>query len=293
MKKIILTSWIPASWKSTWAKKEVECNGAMRFSKDEIRKEDNLFPTWYFYSKENEATVVEIERWRVEDYMKINYHYIIVDNTHLWQGNKHIDYYRSLSEKYWYEFEIKEFYCSREEAIKRDSMRVESERVGEDVINKMIKIQWNNGYPKNPTFKSYNEGLSECVIVDIDWTLAFMDEKRWPYEFDKVSWDRCNYNLRFLISHIPFPKIILSWRWEECRKQTEEWLKNNHIEYNFLFMRKEWDKRWDEIVKAEIYENYIAKHHNVFAVFDDRQKVVDMWRLKYNLPTYQVWYWYF
>lgn len=39
------------------------------------------------------------------------------------------------------------------------------------------------------------------------------------------------------------------------------------------------------IVKQEMFKKY----YNVIAVFDDRNKVVDMWR-KLKLPTYQVWY---
>jgi hypothetical protein len=55
-------------------------------------------------------------------------------------------------------------------------------------------------------------------------------------------------------------------------------------------MRGKDDKRSDDIIKSEIYEEHIKKNYEVIAVFDDRQRVVDMWRLKYNLPTYQCWY---
>lgn len=65
-----------------------------------------------------------------------------------------------------------------EEAIKRDKLR--DEPVGEDVIRKMIKIQGNWWYPLNPDFSWVKEetDLPTAYIVDIDWTLAFMDEKR-------------------------------------------------------------------------------------------------------------------
>lgn len=293
MKKIVICRWIPASWKSTWAKQEVLQSNAVRFNKDDIRKEEWLFPAWYFYSKENEEVVMEEERSRVENSMRLWKEYIIVDNTHLWNNNKHIAYYRSLSEYYWYEFIIKDFWCSREEAIKRDNEREPSERVGEEVINKMIKIQGNWGYPHNPTFKEEVWNMPDCVIVDIDWTLAFMDEKRSPYEFDKVKWDRCNEYLLKLIDRLPYSIFIVSWRSDSCRKETEEWLRTNWVEYSQLYMRKEWDNRCDTIIKSEIYEEHIKDKYNVFAVFDDRQKVCDMWRLKYHLPCYQVWYWNF
>lgn len=294
MKKLILTRWISGSWKTTWAKWEVKNNWAIRFNKDEIRKEDWLFPAWYFYSKENEKTIYETERERVLIAILSNTPYIIVDNTHLGNNNKHIIFYMEIAKKYWYVFEIKDFYCNRKEAIKRDNLRSENEKVGEDVINKQIKIQWNGGYPKNPTFNIYNEDLRDCIICDIDWTLAFMDDKRTPYEYNKVKWDRCNEFLMSLLWNLVdnWKKIfIVSWRDEICRKETEEWLNHNsHFIDYILLMRKEWDKRDDKIVKWEIYEEYIKNKYNIFAVFDDRQGVIDMWRLKYNLPTYQVWY---
>jgi hypothetical protein len=43
-------------------------------------------------------------------------------------------------------------------------------------------------------------------------------------------------------------------------------------------MRTEGDHRSDDIVKKEIYEKRIAPWYDVVAVFDDRDKVVKMWR---------------
>jgi hypothetical protein len=54
-------------------------------------------------------------------------------------------------------------------------------------------------------------------------------------------------------------------------------------------MRKTDDNRCDSIVKEEIYNEYIKDKYNVLAVFDDRDRVVDMWR-RIGLPTYQVYY---
>jgi hypothetical protein len=54
-------------------------------------------------------------------------------------------------------------------------------------------------------------------------------------------------------------------------------------------MRGNDDNRCDSIVKEEIYNEYIKDKYNVLAVFDDRDRVVDMWR-RIGLPTYQVYY---
>lgn len=45
-----------------------------------------------------------------------------------------------------------------------------------------------------------------------------------------------------------------------------------------LFMRTFQDQRPDDVVKAEIYEQYIAPYWHVPYVLDDRRRVVDMWR---------------
>lgn len=52
-------------------------------------------------------------------------------------------------------------------------------------------------------------------------------------------------------------------------------------------MREEGDTRNDSIIKAEIYDNIIEPHFNIIAIFDDRDRVVDMWRQK-GLFTVQV-----
>jgi hypothetical protein len=83
--------------------------------------------------------------------------------------------------------------------------------------------------------------------------------------------------------------IFLSGRKDECINETIEWLRANGWKKNKLIMRTSTDERCDTIVKKEMYEEFIEPKYNVFAVFDDRNRVVDMWR-GLNLPTYQVWY---
>jgi hypothetical protein len=53
-------------------------------------------------------------------------------------------------------------------------------------------------------------------------------------------------------------------------------------------MRDEGDHRSDEVVKKEIYENYIAPWWDVVCVFEDRNRVVKMWR-DIGLLVAQVW----
>ena len=43
-------------------------------------------------------------------------------------------------------------------------------------------------------------------------------------------------------------------------------------------MRSRGDKRPDQVIKKEIYDKYIKDKFNVLCVFEDRDKVVEMWR---------------
>ncbi len=247
------------------------------------------------YSKINEKVVVEVERDWVETAMEYWAEYIIVDNTHLWTHNQHVEFYRDLAKIYEYDFEVKDFYVSVEEAIKRDNLRAEGDKVGEAVIRRLAKYAANWGYPTNPEYKVKPQYFG-TYIVDIDWTLAWMKDKRSPYDFSKISGDEPNKFLINLMNNLVCGDndiIILSWREDSCRKETEKWLDDNKVPYKELFMRKAWDNRKDAVVKKEIYENEIKDRYNVVGVFDDREDVVRMWRLELGIPTYAVRYWNF
>ena len=73
------------------------------------------------------------------------------------------------------------------------------------------------------------------------------------------------------------------------REHTIKWLESNNYKSPTLYMRKHGDFRPDDIIKAELYENYVNGKYNVIGIYDDRNKVVDMWR-KLGLPCYQVYY---
>jgi len=287
-KIIVCCRWIPASWKSTWAKEQ---KGAIVLNKDTIR--EDLFPEGYVYNKKNEKRVVEHERTICQSFIKEKTPYIIIDNTHLGFENKHIAFYRELAKKYDYEFRIKDFYVSRKEAIERDEKR--DKPVWISVINKMIKIQGNSGYPSNPRFAPITWMLPQAIIIDIDGTLAFMDDKRSPYDYSKVGGDRLNSELNWMVGQLqkanPHMKtIILSWRDGGCRDETLAWLESKAVVYDHLYMREAGDTRKDSIVKKELFYEHIKNVYDVRAVFDDRNQVVDMWRLELQLPTYQCWY---
>ena len=138
----------------------------------------------------------------------------------------------------------------------------------------------------------------KAIIVDIDGTLALMNGKRTPFEWDKVYEDDPNLWVISIVKAYlhgnDVKLILLSGRSNECREQTEKWLRDkcfmDRADYEYdLFMRPQeqlYEK--DAKIKFEIYYNHIKPFYDVLFVIDDRKQVVDMWRNVAGLPVAQV-----
>jgi FMN phosphatase YigB (HAD superfamily) len=72
--------------------------------------------------------------------------------------------------------------------------------------------------------------------------------------------------------------ILCTGRQEKDRKLTEDWLLAHKVEYDELFMRKTEDFRDDTIVKKEMLDKIRELGYAIVGAFDDRPKVVAMWR---------------
>jgi hypothetical protein len=80
----------------------------------------------------------------------------------------------------------------------------------------------------------------------------------------------------------------MSGRQEEAQEATRKWLQRHEIPYDALIMRKTGDARKDSIVKKELYEAHVRGQFHIEVVLDDRNQVVDLWRLELGLPCLQV-----
>lgn len=122
-------------------------------------------------------------------------------------------------------------------------------------------------------------------FVDLDGTMADSSHRN-PYTHKGVLDDTPIWPvlttvllLRDAGAHI----IFVTGRKDDGRKVTQEWLQNLGFNFEPLFMRKVGDNRSDEIVKAEILVEIERTYPHlmpVTAVFDDRKRVVKMWRDK-------------
>lgn len=80
--------------------------------------------------------------------------------------------------------------------------------------------------------------------------------------------------------------LLVTGRPEDYRVLCKQWLEKYGIFYDDLLMRKEKDFRKDDIVKKEIYDNFIKPFYEVVGVFEDRNRCVKMWR-DLGLTCYQ------
>ena len=145
----------------------------------------------------------------------------------------------------------------------------------------------------------------KIVIFDLDGTLALIDKRRALATKDgKMDWDvffdRDNIKLDVpntpvitmaqLLKSQGFTIIIFSGRSKVSYRTTRQWLIQNDVPFDDLHMRsthKDEHYMKDSDLKQMWLDTATFDKDDVFAVFDDRQQVVDMWRDN-GLTTFQV-----
>lgn len=135
------------------------------------------------------------------------------------------------------------------------------------------------------------EDRPEVLIVDVDGTLAHInpDNPRDPYDGSRAHEDLGDETLVKAVNRLaPYYVIyIVTGRGLRHRPVTEEWLYNHCVPYDHLWTRPDNDTSVpDAWVKYQIAKE-IARNHNIVGVFDDRERVVDMWRAA-GIKTFDV-----
>lgn len=140
-----------------------------------------------------------------------------------------------------------------------------------------------------------------CIIADMDGTLTDPSHRRhlvtrpdpdWKAFYDRQGNDTvCQPVVVAYHAMCELPAIsagiIVSARPSKYRKVTELWLTFNRIRADRLYMRGEKDKRKDEKVKRDLLVQVRRDGFEPYCVFDDRNRVVDMWRAE-GLTCFQV-----
>jgi len=274
--QLIATQGLPGSGKDYWCEQVMkeQPNVYKRINKDAIR----FLLDFSVWSGSNEKFIVKARDVLIELALQ-NGKSVICTDTNF--NLSHITRFKEIAEKYKAEFFIQDFtQVPFETCIERD--RTRSASVGKGVILQM----WAKYLKPKPV--EYIEGLPDAIIMDLDGSLCIFGNAN-PYERNFLE-DKINPSLKMIlewkrVAENKYPKtelILVSGRKDIYRDQTEQWLKNNDVDYDFLYMRKTapegQNEPKDTIVKKEIYDTYINGKYNILGVFDDRPQVVRLWK---------------
>lgn len=272
MPKLFIYRGLPASGKTTAARDyQRQHKGTKIVNKDSLRLmlDDGVF------NRDNEAFVLRLRDLSIEAALSGGFD-VISDDTNL--ATKHCAHLQLLAQLHGATAVTVDFtQVPLDECIKRDRKR--QHYVGEKVIRQMHRQY----IADKPAPVEYNAAWPNCYIFDLDGTLADMGNRRTPYEMDKIHLDANKHQIVTIYSALRGVSVnakflIVTGRDNAYREPTMQWLNKHGIEYDLLFMRPQGDRREDSEVKREIFEHLIKGQYNVLAVFDDRQRVVDMWR---------------
>jgi phosphoglycolate phosphatase-like HAD superfamily hydrolase len=131
----------------------------------------------------------------------------------------------------------------------------------------------------------------DCVIFDIDGTLADCGHRLHHVKHGKRDWDQffatmaedrpiaSVHRLFRALEDQGETLLLCSGRPERYRQTTQEWLLDHDLTgYTSLYMRPDGDHRADHIVKRQILDGIRADGYEPWLVIDDRPSVVAMWR---------------
>lgn len=305
MPTIHLMTGLPASGKTTRARELMaDAHGAMRrVNLDDIRAmlDDNGTGAKVWTHK-HEATAQAIQESAVLAAARDGFD-VVIDNTHL-TSRMPGRLKTVLAAVNGLTFQVHDFTdVPIDECLRRDAAR--EHRVGESAIRRLherhqsarksgwrLTAEWMADRPAVALYVA-DPLLEHAVVCDIDGTLAIHDG-RGPYDLDRLETDllsepvACALALYGRADHYV---ILLSGREEgdqgQHRAATERWLAKHEVDYDELWMRPAGDKRGDDIVKAELFDNHVRGRFNVRMVLDDRDRVVALWR-RMGLACWQV-----
>lgn len=134
----------------------------------------------------------------------------------------------------------------------------------------------------------------KTVIFDLDGTLALIDKRRAKASLPngKMNWKEFFAPENIQLDEPNWPVIdtfnalqeagfivgIFSGRDNISEVETRSWLLDHDINPDFLKMRSHGSFVPDDKLKKLWLNDLLEDSHNILCVFDDRDKVVKMWR---------------
>ena len=129
----------------------------------------------------------------------------------------------------------------------------------------------------------------KIAVFDIDGTLAnnahrqkhINKKNNHLFHIESIhddSFEEIVFLARQYFKKIGYKVILVTGRPKTYRAITMKWLDKNHIKYDNLYMSTPGDGRSDQKFKKDVLEEITSQGDEVVIAFEDRQKVVDMWR---------------
>lgn len=308
--KLLMMKGLPGSGKSTKAKEIALAQGnTVRVNKDLLR-EMLHFGRWL---PQNEPGIWEVERSIAAYYLSEQKQNVIIDDTNLTPGHeeKWRDFVNNLQRKGLteLEFDVCEMKTDVFTCIERDAERgaAGGRMVGQSVIMQMalenelmdkgihyVLVDMDGTLADLEHRRQYvNFKCDKCGGNGLDGQPCDFDNikharKNWPKFYEELSKDTLRQDVLDQVEATLATArdegkrtffIVLSARPENYRKETEDWMERMGIDdYSALIMRRAGDSREDSIVKRELLNKYFKDKSKIIKVFDDRPRVIRMWR---------------
>ena len=133
--------------------------------------------------------------------------------------------------------------------------------------------------------------MKKCIIFDIDGTIADVEHRRHFVSGEMKDWNNfrlatkhdtpvewvCAIARRFIAQgdDVAFFSARNESERDITEKQVMDWIGEDH---KGIFLRPDGDFRCDAEFKSDLADKFLELGGKIDLIFDDRNKVVDMWR---------------
>lgn len=124
-----------------------------------------------------------------------------------------------------------------------------------------------------------------AIIFDMDNTILYQTNRN-PFDWRDLSGDKPIKNVIEVLENLSYVNLIIlvTGRPESVRSNTEQWLLENDIPYDELYM-KQGDPKDKAFISKENNLKKIQEKYNVIAAFEDDNKCAEMY-VKNNIITF-------
>ena len=274
--KMLVLRGIPASGKSTFAKKLIQDQPHWYRLNDDLLRE--MLHGDLPFSGKREKFVRAANKATVRALLE-NQRNVVIDNTNLTDG--HYERWKNVADEFGAECALHVMGTPLVECVQRNVDRGLTVPTSV-IVNMARQIRMPDAF-----------GARE-IICDIDGTVAeishrlkFMrgEEKDWDKAFSLIHKDGVRWEVVAQVKEaskeLDASVVFVSARQERERAVTESWLAQLGLNWFTLVMRPTGDFRDDVAVKRGILNKYFEKDR-IVKVFDDRLRVLSMWEEEFG-----------